>query len=759
MSRGEGHRSLADQLRAWPEERLARLLILRPDLATPVPRDSGQLASRAATRASLVRALDQLTRAELVVLDALVIAHQTTRRDLLHLIRADETGITAALDRLCDLALAWESTGGLRALTGIPALLTGGPEGGVSGVRPLAEDAEGPGAVSARLEALSPAARALLSHVDRQGGEATSGTARLDVTPEEADHPAEELIARRLLVPHGRVLAVPGEVALALRGGTTTRDRSDIPPAVSTSDRPARLVDQGAAGAAFEAVRRTELLLDGWGTSPPVALRSGGLAVRDLKAAAGRLQVDEPTAALLAEVAYAAGLVATSADQDGNPAWMPTDAFDGWVAVDPADRWLTLVDAWLAMHRAPGLVGSRDAAGKTWNALVPELTSVHIADTRRMTLDVLTGLRPGEALAAGTGAPSLVSRLSWLRPRRPRSRADHAVWTLTEAETLGVTGLGGPSSYSRAWLAGEDPRPLLADLLPEPVDHLLLQADLTGVAPGPLDPALARRLQEMADVESRGGATVYRFTPSSVRRALDAGWTATEIHTFLGSVSRTPVPQPLDYLVDDTARTFGRIRVGHAEAFLRAEDETTLTELLNHPRAGSLGLRRIAPTVLVSSTPIDLLLPRLRDLGAAPVVEAADGTVHVARPDALRARTPQAPRPTGLDTARSAARVSAVVAAVRAGDRTRAETAAQTPSPLPQPPSDAVAVLREAIDAGAPVLIEYVDDRGVRTDRVVDPVAVDSGRLTAHDHRAEAVRRFAVHRITTVRPAPSAPAE
>ena len=101
------------------------------------------------------------------------------------------------------------------------------------------------------------------------------------------------------------------------------------------------------------------------------------------------------------------------------------------------------------------------------------------------------------------------------------------------------------------------------------------------------------------------------------------------------------MPQPLTYLVDDTARTFGTVRVGHAEAFLRADDEAALTELLHHPKAASLGLRRIAPTVLVSATPLDVLLPRLRELGAAPVVEAADGTVQVARPDLLRARTPR----------------------------------------------------------------------------------------------------------------------
>ena len=62
---------------------------------------------------------------------------------------------------------------------------------------------------------------------------------------------------------------------------------------------------------------------------------------------------------------------------------------------------------------------------------------------------------------------------------------------------------------------------------------MLLQADLTAVAPGPLEPDLARRLQVAADVESRGGATVYRFTAQSVRRALDLGWTAAELHAFV----------------------------------------------------------------------------------------------------------------------------------------------------------------------------------------------------------------------------------
>jgi hypothetical protein len=287
-------------------------------------------------------------------------------------------------------------------------------------------------------------------------------------------------------------------------------------------------------------------------------------------------------------------------------------------------------------------------------------------------------------------------------------------------------------------------------MLPEPVDHILLQADLTAVAPGPLETSLARRLGLAADVESRGGATVYRFTPASVRRAMDLGWSAVELHAFVAEVSRTPVPQPLSYLIDDTARTFGVVRVGLAEAYLRADDEQALIEVLHHPAAASLGLRRLAPTVLISTTPLAVLLPRLREAGIAPVVEAADGSVHVARPDAQRARTPRRAAE-GAAVAREAARASAVVAAVRAGDTVAAARPAGVGATTLDP-GGALAELSEAIDADAAVVIGYVDNHGVRADRVIRPLSVEGGQLRAYDVRSDAERLFAVHRISSVRP-------
>ncbi|SEC44235.1 Helicase conserved C-terminal domain-containing protein [Nocardioides exalbidus] len=727
------------------------LLGARPDLATPAPQDSSQLASRAATRSSIHRALDGLDRLELTVLDALLVAGQTTSEHLISLVHADQGRTTAALQRLLDLALAWEGPGGLRALTGVADAMRGMP-GITSGLRPSSPEPAPAADIAARIAELSPAATALLRHVDDHGGEGTTGAARRTVSPADARSPAEELLSRRLLVPReGDNVVLPGEVGLALRGGHTTTAPVDDVSDLATSTREPALVARSAAGAAFDVVRRVELLLDHWGVAPPAVLRSGGLAVRDLKAAALELHVDEAEAALVVEVALSAGLVAEAAVADGTPSWLPTEEFDVWSGRPISERWARLVGGWLASSRMPSLVGSRDSAGKAWNALAPELSSGLAEEARRLALSELAGLPDGEVLAAGTGIASLVQRVDWLRPRRPRVFADLVAAALSEAAVLGVSGAGGLPPSGRLVAEGDLPGAAAAidPQLPRAVDHVLLQADLTAVAPGPLETEVARRLHLLADVESRGGATVYRFTSGSLRRGFDAGWSAVEVRDFLGSVSQTPVPQPLEFLVDDVARTFGTVRVGHAEAFLRADDEAALAALVHDPRARTLGLRLLAPTVAIATSPLDVLLPRLRELGAAPVVEAADGTVRVSRPDLHRARTRRGRRPAGAVEARAAAQVRAVATAIRAGDRAESSRPATTTGTTN--PSAALVAIREAIEAGTTVVIGYVDNHGATGERVVDPRRLDGGRLSAYDHRADDVREFAVHRITGVR--------
>ncbi|NUR24760.1 MAG: WYL domain-containing protein, partial [Catenulispora sp.] len=316
------------------------------------------------------------------------------------------------------------------------------------------------------------------------------------------------------------------------------------------------------------------------------------------------------------------------------------------------------------------------------------------------------------------------------------------------------TGLGALTAHGRALVAGEPVAEILAPLLPEPVGHVLLQADLTAVAPGPLNSELNRWMNLTADIESKGGATVYRFSESSIRRALDAGQGAEELLSMLERSSATPVPQALSYLVTDVARRHGRIRVGTASAYVRCDDPALLDQITADRRSAQLRLRRLAPTVLASKTSRAGLIDSLRAMGYAPVAESLEGDVIISQLDSRRTE--------GLAPARSAVSsngldpevTAAAVRALRAGDAAhlaRREPVAAPGGQVPRGPATAtINALQDAIRQGVRVWIGYLDSQGNATSRILEPARMEGGYLTAYDETRAAVHRFALHRITGV---------
>lgn len=835
-------RTLADDLRARGDDALAGLLRLRPDLLSPVPNDLTQLATRAGTRASVVRAVERLDRFALQAAEALAVSPEPCPSEALAaLLTGDEEGegedaaalreraeavrarLPYALEALRAQALLWGDDEHLRLVRTAREVLAPGPSSpSPTGLGPtLAEAVSGmsPGRLQEFLAAAGlPGTHDPVSALDSLtalfadprrmrdllAGAPAGAAAMLGklewgppygtVDTEMPSPPVAWLLDRALLVPSGpRTVALPREVALRLRGGRTHRTVEPVAPDVTVRrEHPVATVDATAAGQAFTALGTVEELLSSWEEDPPAVLRAGGLGVRDLKRTAVTLDLPEPTAAFWIELAYRAGLLAS--DGEADECYAPTPAYDDWLRRPAQERWAQLATAWLTGTRVAGLAGERDAKGRSLTPLGAGLDRGLAPDVRRRALELLAELPEGSA----PDAESLLERLRWERPLRGAAasgdddaegtgtdlRSRLAEWTLQEAEMLGFTGRGALAAHPRPLLpgAGQDPgqpQPVreltaaeqtaaeqraadaLAPLLPEPLDKVLLQADLTAVAPGPLERPLADTLGTLADIESKGGATVYRFTPGSVRRGLDAGRSATDIHAFLAAHSQTPVPQPLSYLVDDVARKHGRLRVGAASSYVRCDDDALLTEILADKRSAPLRARLLAPTVLASPAPPGQLLAKLREMGYAPAAESAEGDVVIARAEAHRTppRTAPEPVPDGPPPPDEPLLASAV-RAIRAGDhaasaaprQSSARPKTRTPDgALPRTTSaDTLATMQSAALTGTAVWMGYVNADGAASQRVLAPVRVEGGFVTGYDHTADEVRTYPLHRITGV---------
>lgn len=594
-------------------------------------------------------------------------------------------------------------------------------------------------------------------------------------TPSPARAAVEWALRHGLLaVSDAQHVVLPREVGLALRGGRTHR-RAEVPPRVTGAAVDAGTVAAESARHAEEAVRLTAALVALWGEDPAAVLRAGGIGARELRRVAQRLEVTDGVAALVVEVAGAAGLVVE--DGEESAAMAPAAAADDWLDLPPTERWADLAVAWLRSERAAWLVGTRNDRGALRAALDPESRRPWAPRLRRSVLAVLDGLPEGTA----PRADAVHDVLRWRAPRSvPPLHAVEAV--LAEATALGVLGAGALSPAGRALLAEDDaadraaatpsaagasatpggPAAALAAQLPPDVDEVLLQGDLTGIVPGRPSPGLAALLEGSAQVESRGAALTVRFTETSVRRALDTGRTAEDLLAELSRHARAGVPQPLEYLVLDTARRHGRTRVGMASSYVRSDDPALLAGLAEDPGLRGLGLLRLAPTVLAAQATPAALLAALRDRGLAPVTEDGSGQVvlgataaHRVRPARGRRGTPSSVAPPEAAAARDR-RLHRVARDLLSVDRR--ERSAAVPDDVAAPASSiptadpvlGLDLLREAASAGTDVWLEMVDPSGVPLRRRVRPVRVDGGRVRVLDAERETEMTVAVHRIASV---------
>jgi hypothetical protein len=720
-------RSYADYLRSLDDAALVALFESRSDLTSPVPPDIASLAVRASSIPSLVRAIDSLNRWQLQVLEAAaVLAEPFTEKELLtHTDKSAKFALSALVDR----ALIYLGHDGYRLPNNVREIL--GNE----------------------IAALGPAAQKKLKLKDLADAPAASkkvldamvwGPPRGAVADVKKPNPGLKwLLDEGFVSPvNQQTVVLHREVALYLRGNKVHRELLIQEPQLE-----GRVVDQknlqlAAISNVTTFLRWIEEVLNFWDQDSPSALKAGGVGVRDLRDLSTHLGVDVECASFVIEVAYISGLVTIEPDDR----ILPTNQFDIWLSQSASTKWENLVSAWLITSRLSGLGTA---------PMGPELDRSNAAIIRR---NILALLEENESLA-----PTFDSLLVALRWRLPYRRtggipSEYLTWTLREAEWLGLTGQGALSQYARLILAGDDLDALDTEL-PATVDHILIQSDNTAIAPGPLEHELSQELDLIADIESRGAATVFRFSEASLRRGLDHGRTGEEILAFLKSTSRTPVPQPLEYLIGDISKKHGKLRVGNAASFIRCEDSSLITQIIKDKRVDALGLRRIAPEVLICTHDAHDAINILRAAGYLPAAEDSQGLLLTGRRISRAQTKARPPRIVGEFEVPERSQIETAVRTIRTGEKSSAKQSTlrdisqEALGSLPRTTANETLELltkhlRE--NPNKSLSIGYADNNGLVSHRIIDPLKISAGSLMARDHATDEVLTFRIPRITGV---------
>ncbi len=490
---------------------------------------------------------------------------------------------------------------------------------------------------------------------------------------------------------------------------------SSTPPAalVPVSESDARFVDRGAGDRAFGTLSAVTELLVALRDEPARQLARGGVALPDGRRLAAAAGVGSEQIDLLLNIASHAGL----AELDGG-AWAPSEASRTWLSESRADRWAVLAGAWL-------------------DRLPDELRTV---------------LRQRAHAVWGEGLADFVA---WLFPAGGDWIRERLTSIAREAELLGLTGGATPSTPGAALLVDGvgAASTAMAALFPPEVEQVYVQHDLSIIAPGPLVAEVDSRLRRFAEVEARGLASSYRVTAASLSRAMIAGETADGIRAFLARVSLTGIPQPLEYLLADTAARFGTLRVGAIDpgadpadsrefgmsAYVRSDDTAMLRQVAVDQALAPLGLKPDGAGPggegrLLSRFELPLVYWTLADARYPVVAEDAAGTILELR----RERRAGAGGALADDTA------AILIARVRA-------VAASSPEETGQ--AWLARQLESAVKNKAAVLVDVRLPDGTQVEYHLEPAAIANGRLRARDRRADIERTLPLSSITAVRPA------
>lgn len=329
---------------------------------------------------------------------------------------------------------------------------------------------------------------------------------------------------------------------------------------------------------------------------------------------------------------------------------------------------------------------------------------------------------------------ALTGYVEWLFPIDASATLTQAQVALVHADFLGLRCDQARTTIGSLIVEGATDEAVaeVAALLPDYIDKVLVQSDLTVIAPGPLRPDLEARLRAIANVESRSVASTYRLNPILMSRAMDGGSTVEDIEAFLTEISSTGIPQPVAYLISDVGSKHATIRVRPLDrgTLITCSDAPLAARLAADVSLRALGLTTESPTTLLTHHDASVVMRNLHHEKYPAALESETGEIQPWEP----ASAPL----TGTSQA-----INAVTALV---ERLNALA-------TPVGESDDQWLVRQievAIRNRTVVNVTVALPDGSSRDFLIDPRGLSNGRFRGLDRRSEVERTLPLSSITAI---------
>ncbi|MFM6963639.1 MAG: helicase-associated domain-containing protein [Micrococcales bacterium] len=389
-----------------------------------------------------------------------------------------------------------------------------------------------------------------------------------------------------------------------------------------------------------------------------------------------------------------------------NSRWQLGPAATAWLDANSGERWQLLAERWIELANPRSLFAS---VAKSKQALT------------------LTSMPAGENFAQRYGL------LYW--QKAPETLA-HIETVGAMAEAIGLTAEGAATSWFETLMSQGVAKAAaqMAAGLPQTESRLIVQADLSLIAPNPLPTSVEVELRSFVETEKIGLASLYRLSQISVSSGLESGLTVDSIRTLLINLSGKSLPQPVEYLLSDAERKFSKIRISLDESMNRsliaATEKVTLTELHSDVKLRPLSLHFGDDGLLISRFDPDVVYFSLREAGYVAVRIDSHGSV-------ISPKTIATPHKSIDPTVRMLSDI----------ERMREADARIGSDP---DDGDLVRQLQLAIKLKSKISVTLNLGTGQEMKYVVEPTGLANGRLRAKDRNADVERTLPLSAITAL---------